>query len=65
MAKKQMTDAEAAAAYRKEQAKRYEYAVKRRIWQELMVKKAKAQGIEVSDEEVLAELKTRDTKLNK
>ena len=55
----QLTDAQIIQKYKKEKEKRASYMLKRRIWSELMVKKAKEAKIEVTDAEVQAEIKAR------
>ena len=60
----ELTDAQIIVKYKEEQLKRYTYSVKRRIWSELMIVKAEAAELTVSDAEVLAELKTRKTKIS-
>ena len=61
---KDLTDAEIIARFKADTVKRQVYAVRRRIKMELLVKKAEAANITVSEKEVDAELKTRDTVIN-
>lgn len=60
---KELTKDEMAQKYMEQKKSHYLYSTKRRIYQELMVIKAKAAGIKVSDEEVLKELKSRKVNL--
>jgi len=57
---KELTDQEIILRYKKEKVRRRNYMTKRRIWGELMIKKAELKGLTVTDNEVTNELKRRE-----
>jgi len=57
---KELTDQEIILRYKKEKVRRRNYMTKRRIWGELMIKKAELKGLTVTDDEVTNELKRRE-----
>ena len=59
MTEQKLTDEQIIQKYKEEKAKRKVYMTKRRIWTDLMVKKAKAKGLVVTDKEVQDELNKR------
>lgn len=60
MGMKELSDNEIIAKWKAEQRKRHDYAQFRRVKQELIVKKAHAAGLTVSDDEVDDEIAARE-----
>ena len=52
----ELTDREIIAKFRADKKSRQDYMKKRNVWKRLMIQKAEAKGIEVSDEEVKIEM---------
>ncbi len=57
--RKELTDAQMIAKWKHQQKRDYKSGTVKRIHDELLVKKAKAEGIEITDDEVNVEIERR------